>query len=370
MGLLVAETRIALSEPARMADILCDHLAEHSAVIERDGNVSTLRSPFGSGVLRTEPGALLVRAEAPEITTLYFVRMMLAGHIKEFARELYGDAEPEIVWTGDGSDLVTPPNFRLLRVREIKDITPHMRRITFSGSDLWLYMLDEQIHAQLIIPPKGEEPIWPTLGADGLVRWKDGRGRPAVRRYTIRQHDIRAGTIDIDFVLHEDSGPGSNFALHARTGDMIGVIGPGGGGIRRGGDWYLFAGDETALPAMARIIEGLPEKVRGVALIEVADKSEEQPIKTKADFDIRWLHRNGAASGTTTLLQDAVRSVEFPADLSGVLAWAGCEFDAFKAIRSHLRKERGLKKDRHLVVSYWRKGKTDDEAEKAGDDER
>lgn len=357
MTLLFAEARTHLPDAASVVRDVCEHFLEHDARIDVEGDTHTVTFDFGVGMLQVRSDALTLRAEAKDITELYFLRMVLAGHVKEFA----GDPEPEIVWSGAGSDLVAPPNFRLARVSAVRDVTPHMRRITFSGSDLARYATDDNIHVGLVIPPEGEEPVWPTVGRDGLIQWQDGSGRPAMRRYTIRRQDAAAGTLDIDFVVHEDAGPGSAFALRAKPGDIVGLLGPGGGGIRFEADWYLLAGDETALPAIGRILEALPPQARGIALIEVADAAEEQQIDTRAGIEIRWLHRNGAAAGTTALLADAIRETPLPEQGTSVFAWVACELDGFKAIRAHLRKERGLKKGQHLVVAYWRRGKTDDD---------
>jgi len=357
MTLLVAEARTRLPDAVSIVRDVCEHFLEHDARIVVEGDTHTVTFDFGVGTLQVQSDALTLRAQARDINELYFLRMVLAGHVKEFA----GEAEPEIVWSGAGSDLVTPPNFRLARVAAVRDVTPHMRRITFSGGDLARYAGNDNIHVGLVIPPEGHDPVWPTVGRDGLIQWHAGPGRPAMRRYTVRRYDAAAGTLDIDFVVHADAGPGSAFALRAQAGDIVGLLGPGGGGIPVEADWYLLAGDETALPAIARIVEALAPQARGIALIEVADAAEEQKIGAGGGIDIRWLHRNGAGAGTTTLLPDAVRAVVFPGEGASIFAWVACELDGFKAIRAHLRKERGLKKTEHFAVSYWRKGKTDDD---------
>lgn len=89
--------------------------------------------------------------------------------------------------------------------------------------------------------------------------------------------------------------------------------------------------------------------------------AEEQLLETQAQLDLKWLHRNGAEAGTTTLLIDAVKQA-MPVQSEGrrQFAWAGCEFDAFKAIRGFWRKEYGLKRDDHMAVAYWRRGVVDD----------
>lgn len=77
---------------------------------------------------------------------------------------------------------------------------------------------------------------------------------------------------------------------------------------------------------------------------------------------LRWLHRDGAAAGTTTLLQDAIASLPVPADDGDLFVWAGCEFSAFKAIRNRVRKHWKLARSNHLVASYWRRGSSEDGA--------
>lgn len=40
--------------------------------------------------------------------------------------------------------------------------------------------------------------------------------------------------------------------------------------------------------------------------VEVADAAEEQPLSSHANLNLTWLHRNGAAPGTTGLLEQAI----------------------------------------------------------------
>jgi NADPH-dependent ferric siderophore reductase len=70
-----------------------------------------------------------------------------------------------------------------------------------------------------------------------------------------------------------------------------------------------------------------------VAIIEVADESEWQQIDHETGIDVRWLHRDGADAGTTTLIADAVRTVEMPRAGTPIYAFAGVEAETFKAMR-------------------------------------
>ncbi len=123
--------------------------------------------------------------------------------------------------------------------------------------------------------------------------------------------------------------------------------------------WLLLAGDETALPAIARILETLPPTAAGHAFIEIAGRSEQQQLKAPPGLAVTWLHRDGAAAGTTNLLVDAVRAVAWP-DHDDIFAWAACEMKAMQGIRNHLRAERQLAREKQLPVGYWRLGRARD----------
>ena len=128
----------------------------------------------------------------------------------------------------------------------------------------------------------------------------------------------------------------------------------------------LRAGAAATSPAAGAAVPPLaPGTVavhEGLALIEVADAAEEQAIANRTAIEVRWLHRDGAAPGTTTLLPDAVMALPAPAQGDDLFVWASCEFSAFKAIRAHVRKQWNLAKENHLVTSYWRRGSSEETA--------
>ncbi|MEO9340931.1 siderophore-interacting protein [Mesorhizobium sp. SB112] len=354
----VAHARIALADPQAVIAPFCEHMIEHGADVEELDGTHVVRFANSRARFSREAEMMRVDAAAASLEDLYFLRLTVASHIVEFAE----GQTPEILWTGDGGDFIRPPNFQILEVVACRDVTSHMRRITLSGEDVARFATMNALHLNILVQhPELTAPQWPSVGENGMVKWEDPERRPSFRKYTIRSLDIAAGTLDIDFVIHADAGPGSAFAEKAKPGDHVGIVGPGGGGLVEA-DWYLFAGDETALPAIGRMMENLPENARGKAFIEVADEGEIQQLDSRADIEVEWLFRDVAKAGTSDLLADAVRRADFPKDGSSVYVWAGCEFEAFSAIRAYLRKEHGLKKHEHLVVSYWRRDKSEYEA--------
>lgn len=352
-----ASTRILLREPKAMIERLCEHFAEHGSVT-RVANATVIDAGFGAARLEARGRDLAIDAEGTDETSLAYVKMSVAEHILAFARP----DVPHIVWQGDVRAGLPLPYFREMRVSGIANVTPHMRRLTLAGNDLARFAVNG-LHIRLLFPPAGSEtPVWPVMGEDGRPAWPEDDERPAARVYTIRRIDVTKSEIDVDFVLHEGSFmPGARFAAQARIGDVVGMTGPGGGAVGAA-DWYLLVGDETALPAIARILETLPATAHAVVRIGIADEGEKQALHSLARTDIVWLPRNGVPAGTTSLLEDAVRAVEWPAPGARIFAWAGCEYAAFKTIRAYLRKERQLAREEHLVVAYWRRGAEGDAA--------
>jgi NADPH-dependent ferric siderophore reductase len=357
MTRLVARARTALAAPEAVIGLLCKHLVEHDATIDHDGGATLIAFGANRACIEIGAGHLIVEAEAPDLARLQEVKRAIASHVVEFAPA--GQA-PVIVWTGDGAGVSTPPDFRLLTVLSVHDVTPHMRRISFQGEDLARFDTLDALHVRLFLPPPGvSEPAWPLLGEDGLIRQPPPESRPVVRKYTIREIDVALGTVSIDFVLHDDAGPGAAFAAGARAGDRIGMAGPGGRGLRQA-DWYVLMGDETALPAIGRMLAHLPQAARGMAIVEVANADEIQELAVPAGMEIRWLFREGAAPGTTRLLEEAFETIAWPqGPATTTYLWAAMEHSAFRAVRAAARQRLRLELDQHLVV-YWRRGVDED----------
>lgn len=244
--------------------------------------------------------------------------------------------------------------FRKLEVRTVQRLTPHLIRITLSGDELAGFTspgFDD--HAKIFFPDAASGRLTlPTAGPEGPV-WPPG-AKPAMRDYTPRRHDARAGTLEIDFALH-DAGPATRWAEAAKPGDVVGVGGPRGSFIiPTAFDWHLLIGDDTALPAIARRLAELPAGARAVVLAEVDGEADQIPFETQAALDLRWVHRGGAEPGTGAPLLDALRELTLPG--GDFHAWVACESGAAKAIRAHLVGERGAHPKWVKAAGYWRRG--------------
>jgi NADPH-dependent ferric siderophore reductase len=245
---------------------------------------------------------------------------------------------------------------RLLEVASAEDLTPHLRRIVLRGDLGGFASAAPDDHIKLIFPV-GDEPAprMPELGSGGLAR-PEGDAAP-MRDYTPRAFDVAAGTLTVDMVVHGD-GPASRWAAAARPGARVGQAGPRGSRVVSDDfDWWLLAGDETGLPAIARRLEELPAGARAIVLAEVDGPADELVLDTDAAVRLRWLHRDGAPAGTTDLLEDAIRDLALP--VGDGFSWVGCEAAAARRLRAHLREDRGLPKAYTKVTGYWRLGAAD-----------
>jgi len=246
--------------------------------------------------------------------------------------------------------------FRILDVVNVERLSPRMVRVSLSGEDLRGFVsaaYDD--HVKLFFPEGGAPAVRPEPSPNGMV-FPDGQRSPA-RDYTPRRFDAAANRLDIDFVIHGD-GPASLWAEQAAVGQTLAVGGPRGSFVVTGlFDWFLLVGDETSLPAIGRRLEELPAGVPVIALIEIADAAEEQPIAPRDGLQLRWLHRNGAEPGTTDALAEAVEALTLPTG-EGYCFVAG-ETAMSKRVRTHLVEQRGLNPDWIKAAGYWQRHASD-----------
>jgi NADPH-dependent ferric siderophore reductase len=240
----------------------------------------------------------------------------------------------------------------MLTATSVRRLTPRMVRLTFSGDGLsglgtWP---DQQL--KLLFPKPGCSAH--VSDSSDVGTWYQAYmavpedERPWMRSFTVRS--LTDGVLTVDFVLHGDNGPASRWAASAQVGDVIGRFGPSPEYARPLGtaDLLLFAGDETALPAIASLLELLPSSQRFLAFVEVADPAEEQDVP-----GVRWVHRSAGED-----LVPVVSAVEAP---SSVWVWLGGEASAVRALRRHFVGLGVSKKDIEFT-GYWRRALTQDDA--------
>ena len=168
------------------------------------------------------------------------------------------------------------------------------------------------------------------------------------RNYTVRRHRPERGEIDVDVLLHEPLDRPRPGPRRRRSGPEVGFAGPRVDyAPRESAEWLLLCGDDTALPAIAAILEEPSSSDSVLAVIEVAGPEDEHSdIDLPAGADVCWLHRGPRLAGTTSHLADALRELPLPAarDRSGAPpspGWhATCEPCCARSVPSNTRPSR------------------------------
>ncbi|TDD07806.1 siderophore-interacting protein [Saccharopolyspora terrae] len=297
----------------------------------------------------------------------------------------------------------TKPEYRLfpVEVTRVLRLGPSFVRITFGGACLSGFGFgghDQRI--KIVLPKPGRALDDFPEGDDWYPRWLDlpDDVRPDLRTYTVRDYRPHAQEVDVDFVLHglDDghAGPASTFAAAARPGQLIGLFAPDrpGSGRMWGCEWsppasadrLVLAGDETAVPALAAIVESLPADARGVVCVEVPDSGDEQEWARPAGVDVRWYPRAGAPHGKhlTEGVAEALRELrpvrdtsprpselddvdvdtgvlwEVPEGATGsIYGFLAGEAGVIKRLRRLLIDEHGVPKQAVAFMGYWREGR-------------
>ncbi len=241
-------------------------------------------------------------------------------------------------------------------VASVEDVHPHLRRITLRGGDLATFEpVGPDTFVYFLLPPPGRRE----LTIDRTFTWElharmPEDERPVGAYYTVRRWRPDVQEADVLVVLHGDDGHASRWAARAAPGDPVAIWGPRTAYHPPPGTAHLLVvADDTALPAAASVLEQLPPGTTATVLAEVAGEDEHQELPGGEGIDVTWLHRDGAAPGTTTLLPDAVRAL--PPLPARTYVWGGGETRAMTAIRRHVRSERGLPRDAVSLLDYWRR---------------
>lgn len=249
-----------------------------------------------------------------------------------------------------------------LRVISREQLSPHLVRLVLGGEQFDSFVdnghTDKYVKIFFakpelgLVPPYDVEALRETLAPEDL---------PVTRTYTVRSIDQDARTLSIDFVVHGDEGLAGPWARDAEPGDEIIFRGPGGAfSPKPEFDWYLFAGDLSALPAIAAALEALPADATGLAFVTVSSEDDILPLDAPEGVTVNWLVRSPEEDGATDPTLDlaaAIAAEPWPEGRPQIFAHG--ERTAMKALRN-LFKERGITRDQLSLSGYWALGRTED----------
>jgi len=291
----------------------------------------------------------------------------------------------------------------------VERLSPSFVRVEFASPSLADFGVDGPLYDQrikLIFPnAAGRLPSFESADDSWWETWLDipEQERGAMRTYTVRAvHGSGADTrLVVDFVVHgegEPSGPGGEWGAHAKVGDRVITMAPRRG-VEFGGIEFspgtakrlLLVGDETAVPAVAAILECLHPTARGAVFLEVPVSADVLDLRAPDGVRVHWLPRDGGPRAEAIHAAVLEHLGEEPAalvvddeevdpdlwetptysssgeDVDSALRVVGHEFDDLYAwiagessmvtgLRRALVKDLGI--DRHQVafMGYWRLG--------------
>jgi NADPH-dependent ferric siderophore reductase len=265
------------------------------------------------------------------------------------------------VTTTGGGDVRTrrePPAFRPVTVAAVSELGARLRRVRLTGTSLVDFPVPlPAASVRLLLPAAGtDEVVMPAWNGNEFLL-PDGR-RPILRTLTPRRVDPAAGAVDVDVVVH-GHGPLSEWASTCTPGSPTAVSGPGRGySIDPAARAFLLVGDETALAAIAQLLEAIPPSAKVHVHVEVAQPEGRVPLPSGAA--VAWHDLDGHAPPGETLV-DAVRHAAIDPDTR---IWVAGEAAAVQRIRKQLFETRGVKRADATVRGYWKHGRSGD----VGDD--
>lgn len=249
-------------------------------------------------------------------------------------------------WSEAPAQRGLPANFRLVEVIGAWRIGRDFIRLRVSGENFDPFTRTG-MHFRLAIPAPGRDPVWPHLTPEGRSRWPEGADALHTPAYTISEISPGEGWLEFDVYTH-GRGPTCLWAEGLLAGTearrQVGLSGPGGGWFPETDD-LLIGGDETALPAILRILAQHWGRARVV--IELADAGgiEAVPEDIRPLAEVLYRAEGGSAA---RWLEERVDRHGVP----GFLWFAGETADA-QHLRARQRSDWHLPRGRHYLSAYW-----------------
>lgn len=241
-------------------------------------------------------------------------------------------------WIGVGDEGKAPHNFSLAHVESVKPVSADFLRLRLRGDRLDRLAANDSIHFRLVQPPPGDPaPEWPRIGNKGQTVWPVGEKALHRPVFTTRHVDAGSGWLETDIFLH-DGGRSSDLARLARPGDTLGLIGPNGGGIPIA-DRLLLGGDETAYPAIARILE----HTQANGEVWLFGKRADYPFPASR---LTINHLPGGEAELARLLREAPPR-------PGTFFWIGTERHALDPLRETILGTLGHPPHQTHLSAYW-----------------
>ncbi len=256
--------------------------------------------------------------------------------------------------------MTNPARPRLIQVQSSAALGKNMRRIVFCSPELADYPCESNgVPFKLLLPQPGQSaPKLPDIFENGRPKWLRPSEKPLTRTYTVRHFDRAAQTLTVDFVLHGEHGPAAAFAAHAQAGDTVGIAAPKRGAMLKPAAEYLMAGDLTALPAIAAMLEEMAQSrpdARGTVFLLLPDEADLPELVRPAGIAVRpfigGAEQNAAIAAAVAQARPTTTDCQI---------WFAAEAALVAALRPIARQDWQLPPARCYAVPYWRQGEAEE----------
>ena len=236
-------------------------------------------------------------------------------------------------------------------VARIEQLAHPFTRVTFRGGDLAHFRsIGPDQFLYLLLPPAGRSE----LTIDATFEWSQYQEMPESERpigayYTVRHHRPDLAEVDIDIVRHGHEGQVGSWLNQAQPGDPVALWGPRMAynpppSIQR----QLLVGDETALPAIASILDAGSFAASVNVLVELEAETVLDLPKLEGLSITRLDHPIDHESGLPGALCEWAPEAED-------YVWGAGEFELMRELRSYLRDYLRMPVDQVSMVGYWRR---------------
>ncbi|MEO0372238.1 MAG: siderophore-interacting protein [Pseudomonadota bacterium] len=268
-------------------------------VVEDGPDTLMVETDLGQfGVVDRAPAGLRLVIAALKPDNVHVIRDALVGQI--------ADAVPDIADTITWSDMSEhdqyPPNLQFAEVLDTRQLCTEFHRVRLRLERPDVFAAEDAIHFRILLPePENTDPDYPTLAPNGSTKWP--KGAKALHRPVYTARSLKGDIVEMDVFIHE-GGRACAWAQDVGLGAKLAIIGPGGGGIVRQGP-VVLAGDETAYPAIARIMENLPQGTGGKVVLLSHEGHRDYPFPEGHGMDVEWVDKTAFAPATRAALAAA-----------------------------------------------------------------
>lgn len=205
------------------------------------------------------------------------------------------------------------------------EITANYLRLHFTSGDLLV-----------------DRPVHPTMWVRG---WFPDGAKSHQRGYTLVNPDPAAGTLDIDFALHE--GLATRWAREAEPGDTLDVtlLGSDFTLPEPAPEGYVLVGDTASLPAINSLLAAIGDAP--VRLFLESAHHDDRDLPVAGDVEVRWVDRKNAGEA----LVEAVAAEAF--DATDHFGWVACDSHTTRAVVKVLRDDYQIARKSIKARGYW-----------------